>query len=169
MSQQIQDKEFDINELDMQTVKFNKIDKDSQSFHQAFETIRPFKATLATATGILESANTAKEFKARDSKDFRDAMLAPIMKNITEAKAVITAGKFSKDGRVTPIQQTLNMLEDYAKFSEERMATSMKLLEDYAGTGANVEINRLATLPILYLTYLGMFYILKIWKRQLPI
>ena len=75
MSQQIQDKEFDINELNMQTVKFNKIDKDSQSFHQAFETIRPFKGTLATATGILESANTAKEFKARDSKDFRDAML----------------------------------------------------------------------------------------------
>lgn len=155
MSQQIQDKEFDINELNMQTVKFNKIDKDSQSFHQAFETIRPFKGTLATATGILESAHTAKEFKARDSKDFRDAMLAPIMKNITEAKGIITAGKFSKDGGFTPIQQTLNMLEDYAKFSEERMATSMKLLEDYAGTGANVEINRLATLPILYLTYMG--------------
>lgn len=143
-----------LNFNDMQSVGL-KIDKTEQGFLKALDTIKPFKSTLATSMKVLESAVEDRKFTKDDTEEFMGLMFGPLAKNIAEAKAAVLEGKYKGNDDGSTAIHTMNMLETYQGFLSERIGQSMKLLEDYAGTGANIEINRLATLPILYLTYMG--------------
>lgn len=123
--------------------------------------IEKYASTAKNSCKILEAAVNARKLDERLSKQFIGAALSPLANvvekfnnmDISESYGVngLNAAGLSK----TDVKQKLAQFEKDMTFLKEEYSNHMTLLESFSDSIGTVQVNRVITAPMLYLTYMG--------------
>ena len=132
--------------------------------------IEGYANTAKNAGKILESAIKARKIDKTVTKNFISTALNPLTNEVekyrglklNEAYGVNSDGSkiegiqgYLNPKSKTNVFQTLNQLEKDAKFIKESFEVQMNVMESFADATGTIQINRVITTPMMYLTYLG--------------
>lgn len=123
--------------------------------------IEKYAATAKNSCKILESAKMAGKIDERVSKQFIGTVLGPLANTIEKYNGMDISESYGANGlntaglSRTDVKQKLVQFNKDMTFLKEEYAEHMKLIESFTDAIGTVQVNRVITAPMLYLTYMG--------------
>ena len=133
--------------------------------------IEQFAPTAVNGAKILENAVKARRMDKTIGKNFISTIMTPLTNELERYNQIRVSESYArdKDGHIisgvnsghlvskskTNVLQTLGQLEKDAKFLKENYELHVDYLESYSDMTGTIQVNRVITAPILYLTYMG--------------
>ena len=123
--------------------------------------VEKYATTAKNSCKILESAKTAGKLDEKVSKQFVGSALGPLTNVLEKYRGMDIAESYGANGlnaggmSKTDVKQKLAQFEKDMTFLKEEYKNHMTLLESYADSFGSVQVNRVITAPMLYLTYMG--------------
>lgn len=133
--------------------------------------IEQFAPTAVNGAKILENAVKARRMDKTIGKNFISTIMSPLTNELERYNQIRVSESYARDkeGHIisgvnsghlvskskTNVLQTLGQLEKDAKFLKENYELHVNYLESYSDMTGTIQVNRVITAPMLYLTYMG--------------
>lgn len=132
--------------------------------------IENFAPVAINGAKILESAVKARKMDKTIGKSFINTILSPLTGELEKYNQMKVSESYGRNQDGTQIKgidgymntrsksnvlQTLGQFEKDVKFLKENYELHMNYLESYSDMTGTIQVNRVITAPMLYLTYMG--------------